>query len=1005
MFPYTTFSNPPNEFRGTDFWMLNDALNDAEIAFQIAEMKKQGVASFIARTYIGLKSDYPGPQFKQHMHSIVRSAREHGLKVFIQAGYMPEAVLDLPPEMALRNLTPMPKAEAAGKGEILAEDGDLCFVAVNTNTFVDMLNHDAITFYLKQSYEDMWKDFRDEFGKTILSVWVDEPSYSAAALPWSCAIAPAFRQRWGYDIQPKIPLLYCDRDDFATVRYHYWLVVQDLLKTAYFIQVRDWCRRNNLLFSGHLMAEDTLASQLLRAGATMPYYKYFDIPGIDYLTAEMNWRHAPLRARSEASGFRQGMYTTPLQCCSAAHQAGQTQILAEMYGVSSENLTLRDQKNMFDHFASFGINHKSVHGIFYSLRGRGKRAYPPHVHYYQPYWQDYKALTDYCARASLFISQGQPVKDLLVIHPLSSAACEYRGPKAPDGQSPDIGRRDTAFRVLERQLVGCQCDFHLGDEDTIAMWGKVARDGQRARFQINCMSYQAVVLPDLKAIATSTLELLERFAAAGGAVFVLGETPSLLDGWPHDGIGQRLAKARFVADNAELIDALAGMPKSYTLRSDIDPTAIHVNHRADERYDYFFIFNADCGEPRQLQLTVPVNAAASLLDPYGAAHQPADTAVDAAGSTYAFSVPEGGSVMLLVDRQTPAVPRASQVLPRVVLPLPGPWRVTRRHANALVLEFAQFRKGDTGEFSRTYPILAIQQILSDENYIGPLALRFSFRSAITVSGARLACESPEQQQITLNGQSVAAPQGFFWAKEFQTSKLPDIIAGDNVLEIHRDFQPLSKARSSITSLFENLPGVELEMMAITGDFAVCSHVVPTRSSCVQLHHRFVLQHETGLVDAELTSAGYPFYTGTIALEKEVDIPAGWAGKDASIELSGGKYCVARVVVNDQDQGLICWEPSVLAIKGLRPGKNRIRLELTNTLKNLLGPFHRPKGEYGECWAGYGMPSLPWLGAVDENTRQPIANWHDHREPDTSAWTENYMLVPFGLSAARLSCAL
>jgi hypothetical protein len=44
------------------------------------------------------------------------------------------------------------------------------------------------------------------------------------------------------------------------------------------------------------------------------YYKYFDIPGIDYLTAEMNWRHAPLRVGSGASGFRQGMYTTPRQC-------------------------------------------------------------------------------------------------------------------------------------------------------------------------------------------------------------------------------------------------------------------------------------------------------------------------------------------------------------------------------------------------------------------------------------------------------------------------------------------------------------------------------------------------------------------------------------------------------------------------------------------------------------------------------------------------------------------
>lgn len=1005
MFPYETFSNPPNEFRGTDFWMLNDALDDDEIAFQVAEMKKQGIASFIARTYIGLKSDYPGPQFKRHMHSIVRAAREHGLKVFIQAGYMPEAVLDLPPEMALRNLTPMSKAEAAEQGEILAEDGDMAYVAVNTNTFVDMLNYDAITFYLKQSYEDMWKDFRDEFGKTILSVWVDEPSYSSAALPWSRAIAPAFRQRWGYDIQPKIPLLYYDRDDYATVRYHYWQVVQELLKTAYFIQVRDWCRRNHLLFSGHLMAEDTLAMQLLRAGATMPYYKYFDIPGIDYLTAEMNWRHAPLKARSESTRRRAGLYTTPLQCCSSAQQAGQTRILAEMYGVSSENLTLRDQKNMFDHFASFGINHKSVHGIFYSLRGRGKRAYPPHVHYYQPYWQNYKTLTDYCARASLFISQGQPIKDLLVIHPLSSAACEYRGPKAPDGQSPAISKRDSAFLDLELQLIGNQCDFHLGDEDTLAMWGKVVQQDQQPRFQVNCVSYQAVVLPNLKAIATSTLELLERFAAAGGAVFVLGDTPSLLDGWPNDGIGQRLAKAHFVADNGELIDALAEMPKSYSLRSDIDSTAIHVNHRRDERYDYFFIFNSDCSEARHVQLSLPINAAASLLDPYGVAHQPVDTVVTDSGSTYAFSVPEGGSVMLLVDRQTPAEPRAAQVLPRVTLPLPGPWRVTRRHANALVLEFAQFRKGEADEFSRTYPILAIQQILSEEDYNGPLTLRFSFRSAITVRGARLACESPEKQNITLNGQPVAAPQGYFWAKEFQTCELPDIVPGENVVEIRRHFQPLSKARSSITSLFENLPGVELEMMAITGDFAVCSQVVPTRSSCVQLHHRFVLQHETGTVDAELTSAGYPFYTGAMVLEKELDLPVDWGGKDVRIEFSGGKFCVARIVVNNQDQGVICWEPSTLAIKGLRPGKNHIRLELTNTLKNLLGPFHRPKGEYGECWAGYGFPNLPWLGAVEEVSRKPIDKWYDYREPDTSAWTENYMLVPFGLSAASLSWQL
>jgi hypothetical protein len=1001
VFPFATFCNPPNEFRGTDFWMLNDSLNEDDIAFQIAEMKKQGIASFIARTYIGLKSDYPGPQFKQHLHCIVHAAREQGLKVFLQAGYMPEAVLDLPAELALRNLTPMPKAEAAAAGELLAEDGELAFVAVNTHSFVDMLNHDAIAFYLKQSYEDMWEEFRAEFGKTILSVWVDEPSYSSAALPWSNTIAPAFQQRWGYELKPKIPLLYRDRDDFASVRYHYWLVVQELLKNAYFIQVRDWCHRNNLLFSGHLMHEDSLAAQLQRAGATMPYYKYFDIPGIDYLTAEMNWRHAPLKARSESSGFRQGLYTTPLQCCSAAQQAGQSKILAEIYGVSSENLTLRDQKNMFDHFASFGVNHKSVHGIFYSLRGRGKRAYPPHVHYYQPYWQDYKSLTDYCARASMFISQGQPVKELLVIHPLSSAACEYRGPKAPDGQSPALGRRDAAFRTLERELIGHQCELHLGDEDSIAMWGKVIQAGEQPRFQIKCMSYQAVLLPDLKAIASSTLELLEAFAEAGGKLIILGETPSLLDGWPDDSIRRRLAKTRRVKDIGELLELLDEMPKAYALRSDLDPTTLHVNHRRDERYDYFFIFNSDCAEPRQLQLTLPGNAAATLLDPYGTDHQSVDCALSDDGCRYSFAVPEGGSAMLLLDRQTAATPRLTQAQPHLILPLPGPWRVSRQHPNALVLEFAQFRKGDSGQFSKNYPILAIQQILSEENYQGPLTLRFHFRSVMRICGARLVCEAPEQQQITLNGLPVAAAQGYFWAREFQTSALPEIIVGDNVLEIQRHFQPLAKARSAITSLFENLPGVELEMIAIIGDFAVHSPQLPTRGNGVQLHHRFTLQPETASFAAELTSAGYPFYTGTIKLEKEFELPAEWADKASSIELLGGKFCVARVLLNGQDQGLICWEPSTLSIKGLRPGKNVLRIELTNTLKNLLGPFHRPKGDYGECWGGYGFPDLPWLGAVDEFTRQPIPNWYEQRSPDSSAWTENFMLAPFGISAARL----
>lgn len=149
------------------------------------------------------------------------------------------------------------------------------------------------------------------------------------------------------------------------------------------------------MFSGHLMMEDKLESQIRATCFTMPCYKYFDMPGIDYLETALDWQYGGIKPNGENNWYwrHYGIYNTPMQCVSAAHQAGKKRILCEMYGVTTENLNLRDQKHIFDHFSAFGVNHRSVHGIFYSLRGRGKRAYPPHINYYQPYFEKYHVLT------------------------------------------------------------------------------------------------------------------------------------------------------------------------------------------------------------------------------------------------------------------------------------------------------------------------------------------------------------------------------------------------------------------------------------------------------------------------------------------------------------------------------------------------------------------------------------------------------------------------------------
>ena len=112
---YDSFKTPDPLFHGTDFWMLNGDLRDEQIEFQMKEMRDKGVYTFIARTYLGLRSDYPGPRFKKSLKKIIETAKALGMKLFLQAGYMPEAVPNLPEEGALRYIYPVREGEEEGR--------------------------------------------------------------------------------------------------------------------------------------------------------------------------------------------------------------------------------------------------------------------------------------------------------------------------------------------------------------------------------------------------------------------------------------------------------------------------------------------------------------------------------------------------------------------------------------------------------------------------------------------------------------------------------------------------------------------------------------------------------------------------------------------------------------------------------------------------------------------------------------------------------------------------
>ncbi len=988
------FKSPPDICRGTDFWMLNDRLDPDEIVRQLREMRSQGVASVIARTYIGLKSDYPGADWMLNMRALVGEAKRLGITVFMQAGYMPEAVLNLPAEYSLGNLTRSKIGQ--GDGELILSKDGYDYRLSQSMTILDMLSKEACAFYVKQSYEDMWREFKSEFGKTIISVWVDEPSFRKVSLPWTGSLPETYREMWGEDFPlNKTHLLFADGSGDRELRLRYWRTVMRLMKNAYFASIRDWCVQNNVCFSGHLMAEDSLEDQIRATCSVMPMYQYFDIPGIDYLTAEMNWVHGEIKPEKPYDKTRSGFaaYNTPIQCASAAHQAGRELVLAEMHGVSTENLNLRDQKHMFDHFASLGINHRSLHGIFYSLRGRAKRAYPPHVNYYQPYWRKYHLLTDALARESAFLRAGAPVRDVLVLSPIETAFGLYHAASdVSDALNAGLKRYDLGYNQLLRELVGIQCNFELGDEDVISECGSV--DG--GLFRVGKMAYSTVVMPRMRIIRESTVLLLEKFMANGGAVVIYGDAPEATDTGAFSPM-DRLSGAVLAHTFRELSDALSVCKSAYRFEARESGADVQIHYREQGGDRLVFLMNANCRFPAFGYLVVEGKYSCERFSEtdgeiYGhsAEYANGETRVPA-------DIAAGGSLMLRLRRGTPKTVDAK---PKSVIKTPlraAEWRMKREDPNALILEMFRFATRGEPLSDETYPVISIQERLLKVEYEGELELSADFTLKCPMGCLKLAIESPETQRLEIDGKPVSsAPDGKYICFAFETVPLPDLSAGRHTLTIRRRFELMRKPKSVVTMLFENLGGTELEPVMLIGDFAVRSPQEPTSPECVRVNYDFALSVEDETCGGNATVHGYPFYCGVMDLETDF-IPPDGAAK-ATLSLEGLNAAAAEIVLNGEICGDMAFMPYECSLKNLRSGKNTLKIRLFGTLRNLLGPWHRPVGEIGACWGGtYAKVSQPWQGVLAHETGNVYPDWYIDRKPDRDGWTESYIVLPLGIA--------
>ena len=999
------FKNPPNEFREVPLWSWNDDLDPDELRRQIALMDEGGWGGFFMHVRVGLETSYLGPKFMECVRACVEEAHARGMYAWIYdedrwpSGFAGGLTVAPEPDhrmqymlckvdnrLALvseRLITFSAKEVDGMLGDFcrndspnLASDQDrlvqffpqpmpLGIPWFNDYAYLALLNPDAVRAFLESTYELYAEEVGDYFGGTVPGIFTDEPSIlygggsflGLPAVPWTADLGAYFQERNGYDLLAHLPSLFFDVGEYHRVRYDYWRAVTERFVESFTKQIYDWCEDHNLAFTGHFMAEDTLLGQIQWIGAAMPHYPYQHIPGIDKLHRWVN----------EGAGT----VLTFKQLDSAVCQLGKPRAFCENYGCAGQDFAHAGRKWIGDWSYVLGVNFNDPHIPLYSMRGERKRDCPQALSYQQPWWPDHRLIADYMGRLSYALSQGQRVVDVLVLHPMGSAWSQYR-----PGATFALDELDRPLNDLGLALMRAQRDFHFADELLIEPGApceaQVVLEGNCARLRVGKMRYAVVIVPPSVTWTMNTVRLLREFAAAGGAVLAMEPRPTMVD--------CKLTEEPVLPGTTRLV-SIEGLP---SVLDEVFPFDVLVpghpdiwaHHRRDGDCHTYFLANTDVDAGAVATVFLRGTGRLEVWDlTTGEVRTVVSNASDGVTQVTLRFAPAGSHLLALREDASPVEhdPAPERILGEV--PLAEYWDLALGGPNALTVDTAQYRVGGSHVWSEPLHILDAHAAVIKAGDGAPFALRFLFSADCQVQPpVYLVVERPERFSITLNGQPVENTDRGWWRDiSFRKVEISDAIrAGQNELVLSGTFRR----------------DTELESVYVIGDFGVSASRLREENRLTgQVFDRYSPQFlltsapqsvraggNQGGCEIDLTSQGMPFLAETALLRQSVDVAQPF--RRAELELYDVHAAVVRVRVNHHDAGAIAWPPHVIDVtEVVRAGANLVEVELVGTLRNLLGPHHLNGGDLSKT--------------VPETFR------------DKSRWTDDYMLVPFGIGRAVL----
>ncbi len=983
--------NPPKEYRPIPFWSWNERLTVSETRWQIDEMDKVGIGGYFMHARGGLQTPYMGEEWMHNIEAGIEEARERGMGAWAYdengwpSGFGDGLVngrgLEYQQKYLRMERVSQETQRDDGRTITNAPLGDeWAHFYFDVNPFyVDTLDAHVIKTFLDEIYTPYAERFSHDLGKAMPGFFTDEPQVSRNGIPWSFTFPTKYREAYGEELLPLLPQLFTPVGDYQRTRYRFWHLVQELFVTSYTQQIHDWCEAHGCQLTGHMVLEESLLSQITSNAAVMPHYEFFHIPGMDWLGRHIN---PP---------------TTPLQLASVAHQLGLRHILSETFALCGWNVTFEELKWIYEWQCVRGVTLLCQHLEAYSLRGIRKRDYPPSLFYQEPWWDRYHLFNDAMSRLGMLLSDGDPHFEVLVMHPQASAWLHY-----DDGENQGIAELDEAFMQLTHALEAAHVPFHYGDERILSRHGRVEAQALR----VGSQAYRAVIVPPTETWSQSTVDLLSQFANAGGVLIWVGQQPTRIAGERAPSLSGLTSRGTHVETATAAVDALPAALRPISIADDfgaeIGPIA--ATWRRFESFedsgpaDFYFFANADPERGYIATIRLPGAAVVRVMLEDGSLHEIPYTR-EGNELIVRHKFPRRGSLALLAfsdGNATAALkgvirrPERTDSNPLEASLLNGEWELMLLDPNALTLDVCDIWV-DGELVAEQEHISVVQKRCLDRGRAVDLTLRFTVEVAPDYSGGdlHLVVERPETFDISVNGETVAQQdQGYYRDKSFRKIPISGMLRpGTNAITLHTLFQQSPQVYENLerAQVFEAEKNKltydsEIEAIYLIGAFGVRTpgtfEAMPRKALCYSGPFVLGAVPERAPIE-DLTRHGLPFFNGRVRLTRHITL-----GNDAAqkrcFRFEEAMAQIVKLTVNGEDVREWLWRPFQADLTGLlRAGDNELCIELTNGLRNLLGPHHLPEGE------SYAVH--PGLFFKEPNVWGHVPHWN-----------EDYCFVEFGL---------